>query len=207
MKFIILCSSLIISFASFADGNRVGNGGDVVVCADSTQVLDIYEASELSDKLKALKSADEIQQKILAKLNEVSPDQGKMYQKKLSEFEDNSEFKDNANLVDIDDAKSVFASKSENCQIKQIAIRKNLTIAAEKKFIIDNTYWKNLDALNQSSLKFHETIYEHLYKLGEKDSVKARKLNAYLFSDKFLEASKEDYWNTIKALKLPIYQH
>lgn len=206
MKLSILFCSLSVSLMAIADGNRVGNGGDVVVCANSTQILDIYEASEISEKIKSLNSSQEIQQMLLKKLAEVSPEQERMYRPRVRDFEANSEFKDDANLTDIDDSKSVFATKSESCQIKQIAIRKNLSLATEKKFIIDNTQWKKLDVLNQTALVFHEIIYEHFYKLGEKDSVKARKLNAYLFSDRFLQASKDEYWKTLKELKVPIYQ-
>lgn len=204
---LIACSFLwLASCHSFAEGNRVGNGGDAVICDDSIQVLDLFESKSISDKFKSKSDVTEVHSLILEKLARLSPDQEKQYRTQLQNFLANADFKDNITLVEIDDAKSVFASNSKKCKIKQLAIRKNLSLSTESKFIIDNGIWKKLDVTNKAALMFHEVIYEHFYKLGERDSVKARKLNAYLFSDDFLNSNKADFWKLIKELKVPIYQ-
>ena len=48
MKYIVvLISSLIFGAKVFATGGTVGNGGDVVVCPSSVELLDVYEARTL----------------------------------------------------------------------------------------------------------------------------------------------------------------
>ena len=69
-------------------------------------------------------------------------------------------------------------------------------------FLFDEDNWKQLDALNKAALIMHEIIYDHLYKLGERNSVKVRKMNALLFSNNF---NKKQFWELIQDLKLPIY--
>ncbi|MES2801824.1 MAG: hypothetical protein V4654_04985 [Bdellovibrionota bacterium] len=189
---------LLISLQAFGQ-NKVGNGGDVVRCKDkSPQVLDLFESSStmtsdepdyqkiVSERLELLAKAD-------LKL-------AKQYKSKFSQILSESEFKQNAKLVDINDSEHLFLPK--DCVLQQAAIRKNVTTKNEKTFLFDEDNWNQLDALNKAVLIMHEIIYDHLYKLGERNSIKVRKINALLFSKNF---SKKQFWDLIQDLKLPIY--
>ncbi|WP_409479411.1 hypothetical protein [Pseudobdellovibrio sp. HCB154] len=190
---------LLFAVKSYAQ-NRVGNGGDVVTCKDkSPQVLDLYESSA-----EIITPAETDYQKIVSeRLDLLAEAQGKLadqYRIKFSGFLNDSEFKATAKLTDIKDSEHLVLPKG--CRLKQAAIRKNATAKNEKLFLFDNDNWQEMDSLNKAALIMHEIIYDHFYKLGERNSIKARKVNALLFSKNF---SKKQFWELIQDLKIPIY--
>lgn len=180
--------------------NRVGNGGDAVICPDKSPILlDLYEATETlitSSKTDPYK----IVQDRLSLLVAIAPKLATQYTKKLVKMSGDIEFKPDIQLVNIKDSKHL--SMPKNCSLKQVAIRKNAVTQAEKLFLFDKDIWDKMDSLNQAALLMHEIIYDHFYKLDEKDSVKARKINVLLFSEKL---TKANFWGMIKDLQIPIY--
>ena len=108
-------------------------------------------------------------------------------------------------LVGVPDSKHVFKPEDKNCEVRQIAIRRNEASVVTKRFVIDEKLWKKPSERDKAGLILHEIIYEHLFKLGEEDSVKARSINGYIFSDKAFQDGPETYWKMIKDFKLPIY--
>lgn len=207
-------------FGFFAFANKVGNGGDGVFCQlDSPskassqapiikkppskvfgELLDFYEKDlklPPSTKSYQLLASEQIQ-----KLSPVAPKLFEKYKKRLAEIISEIEFKKDVELVDVPDSLHTFVPKNKNCQLKQLAIRKSFVLAGEKRFIIDEELWKNLDSYQQAGLILHEIIYEHFLQLGEENSIKVRKFNAYLFSQQF---SKEEFWRWMQELEIPIY--
>lgn len=193
-----------------ANTNKVGNGGDAVVCSSdknseiiSAELLDFYEnKNEKIEKNNIEKDPYQIAQSQFDKLKGVAPKLFKQYQNRLQQIKDEIEFKNNIKLTEIEDSLHAFQPISENCKIIQIAIKKDQVIAQEKRFLIREDLWKKMSPSHQAGLLTHEIIYEHLAKLGEVDSIKARKLNAYLYAN---EINKNDFWIYMKTLKVPIY--
>lgn len=180
--------------------NRVGNGGDVVTCKDkSPQVLDLYESSA-----EIMTTTETDYQKIVSErldlLAEAHKKTADQYRTKFSGFLNDSDFKANAKLTDIKDSEHLVLPK--DCRLKQAAIRKNAIAKNEKLFLFDDDNWQEMDSLNKAALIMHEIIYDHFYKLGERNSIKARKVNALLFSKNF---NKKQFWELIQDLKIPIY--
>ncbi len=175
----------------------MGNGGDVVFCGKSkVTLLDFYEARvDLKTKEKKHLAIAETQ---FSQLKEVAPRLADQYSKRLKEIE----FKDNIKLTDIKDSLHLFEPLEKNCHIYQIAIRKPIIQAGEKRFLIRKDLWNQLTPVHKAGLLSHEIIYEHLSKLGETDSIKARKLNTLLYS---ANVKKQEFWKLIKDLELPIY--
>lgn len=198
MKLSCSLIAFLFSISAFAQ-NKVGNGGDVVHCKDKApQVLDLFEGSNIimtdeSDYQKIVKDR-------LDNLSQASSKLSEQYRNKLSKFLSDTDFKPNARLVDINDSEHLFLPK--DCVLQQAAIRKNISAKNEKLFLFDEYNWNKLDPLNKASLVMHEIIYDHLYKLGERNSLKVRKINALLFSKDF---SSKKFWSLIQDLKLPIY--
>tara|TARA_B110001454_G_scaffold219204_1_gene252256 strand:- start:70061 stop:70681 length:621 start_codon:yes stop_codon:yes gene_type:complete len=197
----IIVSLLVISVAW---ANRIGNGGNVVVCNDMIQVLDFYEAETASkfptdsEKMDYKAIADEV----FKRLKPISKKLGKQYKDRLGSIIQEIDFKEGVALTDVKDSLFTFKPEDKNCEVQQIAIRKDISLPNEKRFVIDKKLWDRLDSKNKSALIVHEIIYEHLNKLGETTSVKARKIVAYLYSD---QITSKEFWNIIKSLKLPIY--
>jgi hypothetical protein len=205
MKTLVLILSLV-SLNAFANGNRVGNGGDIVTCSKSNEILDFYENSGAVRVFAQENTIDKVLEQIFKNLERVSPRQAKQYRTRAGEFINDTEFKTGVALTDIKDSKHVFEPSEKDCAVKQIAIRRNEPDLNGKRFVIDQNLWNKLSPRGQAGLIMHEVIYEHLYKLGEEDSVRARKLNAYLFSNKVFADSPDTYWKFIKDLNLPIYR-
>lgn len=199
LNYKILLFVLLLAAKTFAQ-NRVGNGGDVVTCKDKLpQVLDLYEsASEI------IAATETDYQKIVSErldlLAEAHKKTADQYRIKFSGILNDSDFKANAKLTDINDSEHLVLPK--DCQLKQAAIRKNAIAKNEKLFLFDNDNWREMDSLNKAALIMHEVIYDHFYKLGERNSIKARKINALLFSKNF---SKKQFWELVQDLKIPIY--
>lgn len=203
MKLVYSFILLLLPLTSFAQ-NKVGNGGDGVFCEKKgtidSKLLDFYEADVVNTTKE--KKPEAIAQIQLDKIKDAAPQLFKQYKKRLSEITSEIEFKDNIKLTDIKDSLHLFEPLPKSCKVYQIAIRKPKIIGNEKRFIIRNDLWKRLPPIHQAGLLTHEIIYEHLAKLGETDSVKARKINSYLYSNAITASG---FWNLIKDLELPIY--
>ncbi len=196
---------LILSTTAYADGNRVGNGGDVIQCPNKVELLDLYESTQELQTFEKSETTQEIVQKVLRNIERLNPNQGRQYLNRAAEFMDEVDFKNDAKLVNIRDSKHLFKPSEKECKLKQIAIRRADATKASKRFIISKDLWDQLDNKNQAALILHEIIYEHLYKLGEENSVKARILVGYAFSKAAMTDTKRTYQKQIQDLKLPIY--
>ena len=205
----LLTYSRIFSTALFAltltgavqYSNKVGNGGDVVRCESqgTTRLLDFYEGDLKPSNSKG-DSHLAVARRTLERLKEASPNLSKQYLNRLKELPQEIELKGGVELTDIPDSAHLYLPIG--CQILQIAIRKPDVTSLEKRFLVREDLWKQLDSTHQAGLYTHEIIYEHLLKLGEEDSVKARKMNSYLYAANF---DKAGFWKLIKELKIPIY--
>jgi hypothetical protein len=191
-----------LSLPSFA--NKVGNGGNGVFCKSKTEstaeLLDFYE---IPIKLISNESLPEkIAATQLEKLNATAPKLAAQYLKRLQEIKNEIEFKSDISLTPIPDSEHLFKPLSKDCEILQLAIRKNNPLQNEKRFIIRKDLWEQLNPVHKAGLLTHEIIYEHLSKLGEENSIKARRINRFLYED---DSSRQDFWKLMKDLELPIY--
>lgn len=204
-SFIVTLATLAGALA-LASGNRVGNGGDVVDCPGKTTLLDFYETTLPLNPVAPDLGFEAIAQDVLENLERLSPTQARQYQNRLKEFLREADFKGDVKLVNIRDSKHLFKPKEEQCKVRQIAIRKKDASSISKRFLVDQELWDRLPETDKAGLVLHEIVYEHFYKLGEDDSVKARSLTAYLFSQNIRSAKSADYWKVIREMKVPLYQ-
>lgn len=210
MKSLTIFFFLSIQWVSISYAqNRVGNGGDGILCVKdnaviSAEILDFYESS--SQKIELAGDYKTIVEERIASLKTVNPALGEIFSKRWKTMGSEIEWKKEIDLTDVQDSKHLFVPSDKNCQLKQIALRRNEVAANQLRFIIDESFWQKLSPISQAGLIMHEIIYEHFYKLGEKDSVKARTFNAYLFSPDFKQAGSAGFWKMIGSLKVPIYR-
>lgn len=201
---------LFLHASARADGNRVGNGGKGIECAKAgkteVRLLDLYEAPDPIEKSLEGKTRDEILARALENLRRLAPRVGEQYARRHAVLESEIEFKADAKLTPTPDSFELSLPKDSGCGLRQIAIRRPQADALTKPFLFSKDLWDRMDARNQAALYLHEIVYEHFAKLGEKDSVKARKITAYLLSEKAFKDKPDDFWKIIQSMKLPIYR-
>lgn len=191
---------VLLSSVQLQAQNKVGNGGDVVSCSRSNQLLDFYESSmNLESKDKNHIS---ILEKEFKKLEVASPRLAAQYLRRLKEIQSEIDFKKDVKLTDVKDSLHLFEPLTSDCKIYQIAIRRPSVAEGEKRFIIRKDLWDKLSPTHRAGLLSHEIIYEHFSRLGESDSRKVRKFNSYLFT-KALD--KEGFWKFVRDLEVPLY--
>ena len=191
-------------------GDEVGNGADAVVCKRDQQVisvtlLDFYE-ERLRREKESFKSSDaQTVTEIINKLRRVHPQLAQSYKMRSQELLKSARFVSDAGLVNIKDSKHLLKPANSDCEIVQLAVL-DKTLPQKPNLLVNESLWKKLDKTNQTGLVLHEVIYEHLSLLGEKDSRKSRRFNAFLFSKEFETISPNDYWKYMKTLRIPIYR-
>jgi hypothetical protein len=204
----VLCL-LLIGQQAFAQ-NRVGNGGDGILCEKEgekpkAELLDFYESSQKRIETEAPYA--EVVEARLKALEKVSGGGlGETLLKRWKAMKNEIEWKKDIELVDVQDSKHLFTPSDKNCKLKQIALRRAEAASTQKRFVIDETFWNQMAPVSQAGLLMHELVYEHFFKLGETDSVKARTMNAYVFSPDLESGGPEGYWKLIQSLKIPIYK-
>lgn len=212
---------LILHAAPAQAQNRVGNGGDVVACFEAskvkdvkpedgklatTRLLDFYESDHARVEPAANADYEAIIGERLEALKKKDAALGEQYLKRWSSMKAEVSFREGIALTEVDDSEHVFKPADKNCAVKQIALRKNAVAPGEARFVINKEYWDKLAPVDRAGLILHEVIYEHFYKLGEKNSVKARAFNARLFAKRFEADTTDDYWKFIGGLKVPLYR-
>jgi hypothetical protein len=189
---------------AYASTNKVGNGGNVIVCKNGSQptaqLLDFYEYG--IPKKSTPESAEKLANLMIDRLALAAPKLAALYRKRLQELPSQLEFKNDVILTNTEDSLHLFRPVDPNCEVVQTVIRRNQAVSGQLPFLLRKDVWNQLDTQGQAGLLMHEIIYEHLFKLGEENSVKARRLNALIFSPEF---TQERFWSVIKELRLPIY--
>jgi len=206
---VLFLATCLFSISGFGQ-NRVGNGGDGIVCTKegaqaTAEILDFYESSQA--RIESTEAYSEIVESRLQVLKKIDSTMGELYQKRWKSMQPEIEWKKEIELIGIEDSKHLYVPSDKNCKLKQVAIRRNQVAANQSRFVIDDSFWQQISPVSRAGLIMHELIYEHFYKLGEKDSVKARTLNAYIFSPDLESKGSTGFWKLISSLKVPIYRN
>ena len=77
-----------------------------------------------------------------------------------------------------------------------------MAIQDDSRFIIRQDIWDELTNTQKAGLITHEILHEHFTKLGEENSIKARRVNAFLNGP---QVNGETFWKMIRDLELPVY--
>ncbi len=201
-----LAAILLLTSVSYAN-NRVGNGGYAVVCQSGkdlqVRLLDFVELDPGSTYTDS--DWQRITESVVQSLAAADEKTADMYSRRLKTIGKDIAWKTQLPLAEIGDAKSFIGNKGSSCAIKPLAIRKNEVMPGEQRFLIQKELFDQMSVRDQAGLILHEILYEHLFQLGEKDSLKVRKLLFLLFSERFEQKTGTKYWATIRSLKIPIY--
>jgi hypothetical protein len=178
-----------------------GGGGKSVVCRNSkgqitsAQTLDLFEAKNVYNlKLTSYSgSVEEISVKIQAKFSDAmgagAYDFGPFYRRvnKIMKLVPPSSV-----IKPIDDAAEVVLPK--DCQLEQLA-----HYVDDETLLVSQEIWDHLSNTEKAALISHEAVYRVDRSFGAKDSRRARRIVASLFSDFTFEPVNGDVPKTAKT--------
>lgn len=206
MKIILVLLSFALTLTAHAD--RLGNGGDYVICNKNTfdiRFYDYYELTEIKnqkaifpEKLSAFASPFKVAKQIIMR----QPTNNFAFQKKISDYIDHMNSDSSSRWYDIPlkevDDNPDFKLK-RGCNLGQVVIS-----GPENKKWIYEVYgiaWENMKIEDQVALVLHETIYRMAFELGHTNSLATKLLNQALLTSG--EWSDSNYiYNLRKTLKL-----
>lgn len=213
-------SKLVSSFVCFAAlaqtpalaESIVGNGGDAIVCRNSSgvirsaEMLDIYEARLMNGLSVQLGDAglSPLQKVLMAtsRLTKLDEQRAQKYSENARAFLSNASLLPNVTLTDIPDSEHLAVPLG--CQIEQVAIRREQLLPGQKRFVVNKDLWDKFDNNNKAALMLHEVIYEELFLGGARDSRMARWFNGLMFSNSISRLSADDYIETWRRTYLRI---
>jgi len=196
-----------------ATGGSTG-GGNVTVCRDpktgseKLRLLDYYEAEILMPELKPALGNGETEldrvQFVLNRLRRLDPKRAEEYEKVAESFDFNTRWINGVTLPDIND--HAYVPKETNCKIEQVAIQRLTSFPEAKKYIVRKDYWDRLSVDDRAGLILHEVIYEEALRLGHKNSMNARYLNALFSSQKLDTMDRATYQERMMAMGFDVAQ-
>lgn len=188
MKNLIVLMCCFTSLNVFAKGgDRVGNGGDVVVCGEKAELLDIYEAKMKGYtfiQLQADNYQDVASEIIEKRLKNLQPKKAATYLSRLETFSEESQLIPGIRLNDVDDAGLVAIPTG--CKLEQIVVqlKEDDIPAGESRYTISADLWNKLDAFNQGVLTLHELVYRDAIENDSASSMVVRAMIGQLIKQK-----------------------
>lgn len=203
--FLLILSSAIHAQTNtlMTNGNGVGNGGDLVICNDSLELLDFVEARMKGEKLILSESIEYKAQvqKVISRLQALDEKLFKQYSKVFSTIDHRLKFIPNASFRDVPDSLEIALPKG--CRIEQAAIQR---FEGKKNLInISQDLWSKMSSSTKAGLILHEIIYEHFILMGEKNSIKARAFNAFLNSEKATQFDRKRFVQYCRDMGIRLY--
>lgn len=201
--------AILFSFLDFAySGRIVGNGGDIIKCQNlasnkfTVELLDYYESQTLRGldldmgppELDVLEKVD----LVLQRLSQFSPQRAKRYQTQAHNFFKEAQFLKNIELVDIPDSNHIVIPK--NCQILQIANQNKPIIPGDRRYLIDNNLWEQMDNNHKAGLILHEVIYREGLEWNHQNSISSRYLNGVISSSYIESMSEKEFLDLLFEL-------
>lgn len=187
----------LLSQAAFA-GDRIGNGGDALVCANVARVpiemLDTYMSRETLSLTPGLAyipgDYKDIVMGLLNRLQMVNPTRAEKYRQWFDRFHDEAEILPNMTLIDIPDTGAQVIP--EGCELKQIAVQRTVEemFPGDKRYTISKDLWDQMDEFNKAVLVIHELAYrERLDGFWRTDSRYVRYFTAHVIAKQILETN------------------
>jgi len=203
---------LLMMLSTAASGNAkvIANGGDAVVCYDSSkkvksaQILDYFELSREGHEVQLGEEGLAVLEKVeiaLIRFKRLSPLRAVTYTRAALEFLDRSIIIPEVGVPDIADSGDI--DLPSNCELRQVVVQ--ISGAKHKKYLIDQTVWDLLDNENKAGMILHELIISNegfSFKIDEtnKTTKRQRVLNGLISADPLKEMSLEKFWDKLYDL-------
>ncbi len=191
MRSILIVIITAIAFSRAFAGGEVGNGGNVIVCTDSSgnvksvEVLDYYELRLNGGALSLNPNLVTYQEKLIELFNrwdEVAPKRMEQYKKWLNEFQTDAGIYSGIEIPHIPDTGSIAIP--QGCKPISIAFQRadDEIFPGTKRYVINKDLWDYMNETQKAGLVLHELIYREAIKAGHATSLPTRFFNGYLSS-------------------------
>lgn len=181
---------VLFSTAAFAT-HEVGNGGNVIVCKDSSnkihsvEILDYFEVREAGGKLRlnpSLGSYSAMLKDLFQSWKTVAPKRMAQYEEWLSEFEKDSAIYSGVQIPAIDDTGVI--NIPAGCGITPAAFQRpdSQLMPGVKRYTINKDLWDLMPEIEKAGLVLHELVYREGIRAGHLSSFSTRYFNGYLAS-------------------------
>ena len=217
----LITISMTVSTLSFA-GNEVGNGGDLLKCPNSPNVLFDFKETSINKVTLMLESKEDhkdeykLAEKVIMRLKTLAPKIYKKYSNDLLSFKARTRFIEGEVFRDILDSKHVSLPK--DCELLQVATQQVDPLSKDTIISINKDLYSKLDTPNKAGLILHEIIYEHFKffsddnhpnqhskPFSEQNSVKVRMFNRYLHSKEIGTHTEKQFHDFFERLGIPSY--
>ena len=177
-----LAITLLASTGARAD-HRIGNGGDAVVCPESVQLLDFYEASVRGIVVVLGAGTDPFALAAAAvqRVMRLDSDLGPRLAAWVADVRADAAFVPGATLTPIQDTNHRVLPAG--CHLEQLANQHEPEVPNDKRYLVSADLWAKLGPLRPGRVVLHEVIYREALDHGQDDSVRARYLTALVASN------------------------
>lgn len=179
---------------TFAGGDWVGNGGNLILCdKKEPQLLDYYEGEHdrgivvdhgsegsFSERLEA----------VFSRLARLSPERAAKYRKWNETFFLETRFFYDGKILPIQDLGPIVIPN--DCNIQQVAAQRPASemMPGDSRYLIDQRYWDRLSQRDKAGLVLHELIYREAIESKQKSSPRVRYFNQILSSSQIAHYSE-----------------
>lgn len=203
---LVLLNILSAAFLSFAGGDWVGNGGNLIECADGRlQLLDYYEGIQGRGITVDVGDGDSFQDHIeivLARLEKLNPSRALRYRKWYENFLTDAEFFSDGKFVQIPDTGPIVIPSE--CNIRQIATQRpeSQIMPGDRRYLIDLRLWERISEKDKAGLILHELIYREAIEERQVTSTRVRYMTQILSSSTFESYSQQQVLELIRIVGL-----
>ncbi|MGE3608196.1 MAG: hypothetical protein AB7I27_01315 [Bacteriovoracaceae bacterium] len=185
-------------------GDRVGNGGDAIVCPNRVVLLDYHEMEQRDQKLNLPgRSMRERVENALARIKKMDKARAALVESYALELLADLEKKEQGEtslpkvlftkdiLSDVDD--SLELTIPAGCEKKQLVVQRAPVFPGDRRYTIAEDIWQKMDQEQRSLTILHEAWYRTFIDDGSKDSRLARYMNSVFASEEADKMSVYDY--------------
>lgn len=184
-------------------GDKILNGGNVIVCGNKVELLDYYEARLSGKKLQFDPGAATYSEKInqmFTRWEKVAPLRMRLYKGWLNQFESEAGIYSGIEIPEIQDTGTVAIPSG--CKMIPAAFqrRDEDIFPGEKRYVINKDLWDLMSQDQKAGLVLHEIIYREAIKNGHSTSLPTRYFNGFLATE--INPEIEKYFAI--AYKMPL---
>jgi hypothetical protein len=196
---------LLVMFAvqKLQAGDKILNGGNVIVCGNSIELLDYYEARLSGKQLQfdsGLNTYSEKLNQLFDRWKNVAPKRMALYSEWLTGFESEAGIYSGIKIPDILDTGSIAIPSG--CVMTPVAFqrRDEDIFPGEKRYVINKDLWDQMNQDQKAGLVLHELIYREAIKNAHSTSLPTRYFNSFLATE--VKPDAEKYFSV--AYKMPL---
>lgn len=208
---------MLTNLSAFA-GSGALNGGDAVVCKDSVELLDVFEARQMqltpdfsghtnlrdmiNHVVQRLKEKDLYVANLLSDYSLEMVDDFELFAREPNARGSNVNLGE-LEITEIND--SIHVAIPMGCKLIQLVAQRIPQFSLQFRYTINKNLWDRMDVQNQAMTILHEAWYRIMLDHKAKDSTSARFMNALTASSYIEGISFNQYFNDLKRTELKYY--